>query len=64
VAPPSLKVVVVEIVNVDDVPSCPVTVTDVGVTAVTTPPNLMARAALMSMLVAVVVAVDNVWMST
>jgi hypothetical protein len=47
-------------VYVDDVPLWPVTVTDVEVTAVTTPPNLIARAALMSMLVAVVRAVDDV----
>jgi hypothetical protein len=34
---PSANVVAVVITNVDDVPSRPVIVTDVGVTAVTTP---------------------------
>jgi hypothetical protein len=59
VAEASVKAVVVVMTKVLDVPSRPVTVTDVGVTAVTTPPNITGRGALMFMLVAVVRAVED-----
>jgi hypothetical protein len=59
VVEPSVNVVAVVIVYGVDVPSRPVTVTDVAVTAVTTPPNLIGRFALILMLAAVPGVVED-----